>query len=101
MEDFQATGNRELLTLRNIIASAKRDEYAIDANFNDFSEGAFTYLFTQYLWQQTGNETFKRAIVNVGRSPKILAREKGNSQNPEFESNLIRSIFKKLLIFAG
>jgi Caspase domain len=29
-----------------VIASAKRDEFAVDTSFNDFSAGAFTYLFT-------------------------------------------------------
>jgi hypothetical protein len=46
-----------------------------------------TYLFTQYLWQQTGDESFKRVIVNVGRSTKIVAGVNGNSQDPEFEFN--------------
>lgn len=70
-----------------VIASAKRDQYAVDASFNDFDAGAFTYLFTQYLWLQAGNEPVKRAIVNVGRSTRIYANQVGNYQDPEFESN--------------
>lgn len=70
-----------------VITSAKREQYAADAAFDDFYARAFTYIFTQYLWQQTGNEPVNRAIVNVARNTKILAREQGNSQDPELETN--------------
>ncbi|MEH2198411.1 caspase family protein [Nostoc sp.] len=70
-----------------VIASAKREQYAADAAFDDFYAGAFTYIFTQYLWQQAGNEPVNRAIVNVARNTKILAREQGNFQEPELETN--------------
>ncbi|BAY22410.1 peptidase C14 caspase catalytic subunit p20 [Calothrix sp. NIES-2100] len=71
-----------------VIASAKRDQYAADAAFDDFYAGAFTYLFTQYLWQQPLNESMKSAIANVGRSTTVFARQTGNFQEPELESNL-------------
>ncbi|BBD70191.1 peptidase C14 caspase catalytic subunit p20 [Nostoc commune NIES-4072] len=70
-----------------VIASAKREQYAADAAFDDFYAGAFTYLLTQYLWQQSGNEPVNRAIINVARSTKILAREQGNFQDPQLETN--------------
>ncbi|MDF5728684.1 MAG: caspase family protein [Rhizonema sp. PD38] len=70
-----------------VIAGAKREQLASDATFNGFSAGAFTYLFTQYLWQQTSNELFTRALVNVSRNTKIVAGVQGNYQEPEFESN--------------
>ena len=50
------------------ISSTKRDQLAADAAFDDFYAGAFTYTFTQYLWQQPGNESFSQAIPNVARS---------------------------------
>ena len=56
-----------------VIASAKRDQLAADAPFNDFFAGAFTYLMTQYLWQQTGNESFARVMPNVARSTTHLS----------------------------
>ena len=65
-----------------VIASAKREQYAADASFDDFYAGAFTYLLTQYLWQQSGNEPVNRAIVNVARNTKYLARKEGNDQDP-------------------
>lgn len=71
-----------------VIASAKREQFAVDARFNDFSAGAFSYIFTQYLWQQTGNESFNRSLVNVSRSTQIYARQQGQFQTPEFESNV-------------
>ncbi|AKG20737.1 caspase family protein [Calothrix sp. 336/3] len=70
-----------------VIASAKRDQYAADAPFNDFHAGAFTYLFTQYLWQQTANPPVKRIVVDVNRSTKILSRDSGILQDPELELN--------------
>ena len=56
-----------------VIASTRRDQLAADAPFNDFFAGAFTYLMTQYLWQQTGNESFARAITNIARSTTRLS----------------------------
>ncbi|MBD2214681.1 caspase family protein [Nostoc linckia FACHB-104] len=38
-----------------VIASAQRQQAAADATFDEFFAGAFTYLLTQYLWQQTSN----------------------------------------------
>jgi hypothetical protein len=57
-------------------------------NFSDFHAGAFTYALTQYLWQQTNNQSINNAIVNVGRSTAALAYQQGNYQNPQVESNL-------------
>lgn len=51
-----------------VIASAKRDQLAADASFNDFYAGAFTYLMTQYLWQQTSNQSFSIAVPSIARN---------------------------------
>ncbi|MEA5574717.1 caspase family protein [Calothrix sp. UHCC 0171] len=86
--------NQDFIKLRRqgvakgvVIASAKRDQYAADAPFNDFHAGAFTYLFTQYLWQQTANQSVERAFVDVNHSTKILSRNSGIFQEPELEVN--------------
>ncbi|MEY3223460.1 MAG: hypothetical protein RLZZ203_2316, partial [Cyanobacteriota bacterium] len=71
-----------------VIASAKRDQLAVDMTFSDFHAGAFTYALTQYLWQQTNNQSINNAIINVGRSTATLAYQQGNYQNPQVESNL-------------
>ncbi|NEQ22119.1 MAG: DUF4384 domain-containing protein [Microcoleus sp. SIO2G3] len=65
-----------------VIASARRDQEAIDSPFNGFFAGAFTYLMTQYLWQQTGSEAFSRVIPNVARSTTRLT---SNQQEPLIE----------------
>lgn len=70
-----------------VIAAAKRDQYAVDVPFNDFHAGAFTYLLTQYLWQQTANQPVTRILVDVNRSTRILSRNIGIFQEPELEIN--------------
>ncbi|GAX37360.1 caspase family protein [Nodularia sp. NIES-3585] len=79
---------RENIAKGVAIASARREQLAVDFPFGDFSAGAFTYVFTQYLWQRAGNEPVSRAMLNVRQSTNSLAREQGVMQNPEFESNL-------------
>ncbi|MBD1902655.1 caspase family protein [Trichocoleus sp. DQ-A3] len=46
-----------------VFASAQREEEALDAEFDGFSAGAFTYLMTQYLWQKT--DTVGSAIAQI------------------------------------
>ncbi len=70
-----------------VIASAKRDQFAVDAPFNDFHAGVFTYLFTQYLWQQTANQPVQRILVDINRSTRVLSRSNGIFQEPELELN--------------
>ena len=74
-----------------VIASAKREQLAVDASFDDFSAGAFSYLFTQYLWQQPQNQSAKRIIVDVSRSTNIYSDRKGYEQIPEIETNTKQS----------
>ncbi|PMB00114.1 peptidase C14, caspase catalytic subunit p20 [Fischerella thermalis CCMEE 5268] len=71
-----------------VIASAKREQLAVDAKFNDFNAGAFTFLLTQYLWQLPSNESVNKLLINVARNTKNLAQQTGNYQDPEIESNL-------------
>ena len=70
-----------------VIASAKRDQLALDASFDDFSAGAFTYLFTQHIWQQAQNEFVKRTLVDVSRSTDIYSQKSFHIQIPEVELN--------------
>jgi hypothetical protein len=51
-----------------VLASTQPNQLAADAPFSDFYAGTFTYLLTQYLWQQPTSESFSSAIANVGRS---------------------------------
>jgi hypothetical protein len=72
-----------------VFASAQRDQEALDANFEGFSAGAFTYLMTQYLWQQTDN--VGNAIAQISRSIKSLSRQApladGNQNQPVYFIN--------------
>ncbi|MEM0979260.1 MAG: caspase family protein, partial [Cyanobacteria bacterium P01_H01_bin.58] len=64
------------------IASAKRDQFAADAPFEDFYAGAFSYVLTQYLWQQTGTATFDATVGNVARTTTQVSF---SGQQPQFE----------------
>ncbi|HEY9631946.1 MAG TPA: caspase family protein [Coleofasciculaceae cyanobacterium] len=56
-----------------VIASAQPDQIAADTAFNGFYAGAFTYLMTQYLWQQTGQ--VGNAIANITRDIKPFSSQ--------------------------
>lgn len=64
------------------IASAKRDQYAADTPFEDFYAGAFSYVLTQYLWQQTGSTLFSSTVPNVARTTTQLSF---SGQEPQLE----------------
>ncbi|MBV6622725.1 MAG: caspase family protein [Rivularia sp. (in: Bacteria)] len=85
-EDFIRL-RRENIAKGVVIASAKRDQLALDASFDDFSAGAFTYLFTQHIWQQAQNESVKRTLVDVSRSTNIYSQKSFHIQIPEVELN--------------
>lgn len=69
-----------------ILAAAQRDEEALDAPFDGFHAGAFTYTMTQYLWQET--DSAKKAIAYIspivkskgGHSPFV----DGNQNQPVY-----------------
>ncbi|GAX44259.1 peptidase C14 caspase catalytic subunit p20 [Tolypothrix sp. NIES-4075] len=82
-----------------VIAAAKREQLASDASFSNFYAGAFTYDLTQYLWQQTGDEPVTTAIANVGRSTKELARQSGNTQEPEIEVRFSKQNYNAPIYF--
>lgn len=50
-----------------VLAAAQRDEPALDAEFDGFHAGAFTYAMTQYLWQET--DSVKKVISQI--SPRV------------------------------
>jgi Caspase domain/Domain of unknown function (DUF4384) len=71
-----------------VIASAKRDEEAADVYFDGFHAGAFTYLLTQYLWQQTNSvdgtiNQISDSVKKYGNTPFI----DGNSKQPIYFIN--------------
>ncbi|GAA6616751.1 caspase family protein [Scytonema sp. NUACC26] len=71
-----------------VIAAAKRDQFAVDGQFSDFSAGAFTYALTQYLWQLNRNEFFARTFASVSRNAWYLSMNTGGFQEAEIERNI-------------
>ncbi|MBE9040011.1 caspase family protein [Oscillatoriales cyanobacterium LEGE 11467] len=74
---------RENIAKGVVIASAQREQLAADASFNGFHAGAFTYLMTRYLWQQTRPEPVKDSIFKISRSLSRVT----NLQKPLVECN--------------
>ncbi|HIK30841.1 MAG TPA: caspase family protein [Oscillatoriales cyanobacterium M4454_W2019_049] len=70
-----------------VIASASRDQLAVDAPFDDFHAGAFTYLMTRYLWQQTRSEPISQVLAQLARTTEVMATKSGILQIPEMEFN--------------
>lgn len=72
-----------------VLASAQREQEAADAEFNGFSAGAFTYLMTQYLWQQTDN--VGSAIAQISHIIRPLSSQvplaDGNQNQPVYFIN--------------
>lgn len=69
------------------IGSAQYDQLAADVPFSGFSAGAFTYLLTRYLWQQTRNEGVGTVYVNLQRSTQDVAKNAGLTQVPIYAAN--------------
>ena len=64
-----------------VIASARKDQIAAEAYLDDFAAGIFTYLMTQYLWQQTSESPVENMIANISRS---IINTFSSNQIPEF-----------------
>jgi hypothetical protein len=71
------------------IGSAQYDQLAADAPFDkgSFYAGAFTYLLTRYLWQQSVNESVGTVSVSLARSTRDTARRSHVTQEPIFAAN--------------
>jgi hypothetical protein len=72
------------------IGSAQYDQLAADAPFDNeaFYAGAFTYLLTRYLWQQSVDEAIGTVFVNLARSTRDVSnRARVVTQEPLFAAN--------------
>lgn len=69
------------------IGSAQYNQFAADAPFDGFYAGAFTYLLTRYLWQQSVNQSLGTVFVNLARSTKDVSNSSGVAQDPIFAAN--------------
>lgn len=75
-----------------VFAATDPNQEAIDARFNGFSAGAFTYLLTQYLWQQTG--TADGAITSV-----VQKIPTDFNQTPRYEAQVGKGYEKQPIYF--
>ena len=71
------------------IGSAQYDQLAADAPFDDenFYAGAFTYLLTRYLWQQSVDEAIGTVFINLARSTRDVSNRASVTQEPIFAAN--------------
>ena len=67
------------------LAAAKDNQFATDAPFSGFSAGAFSYLLTRYLWQQTHNDSVGKVFVNLALRTHDVAHSSQNIQDPDLK----------------
>jgi hypothetical protein len=65
-----------------VVTSAKRNQQSADYRFDQFYAGAFTYLLTQYLWQETDPLSLSQTVSVVSRNTTRLSE---HSQTPEYD----------------
>lgn len=80
------------------IAATRRHQYAADAPFEDFYAGAFTFVLTQYLWQQTGDLRLNSTMGNVARTTTQLSF---SSQEPQLETQPHRRFEHRPIYFTA
>ena len=83
-EKFQKLRN-EGIAKGVAIGSAQRDQLAVDAPFDGFHAGAFSYLLTRYLWQQSISQSVETTFVNLQRSTEDVAKSENIVQVPLLE----------------
>lgn len=71
------------------IGSAQYNQLAADAPFDNdsFHAGAFTYLLTRYLWQQSVNESVGTVFASLAQSTRDIAKRSYVMQEPIFAAN--------------
>jgi hypothetical protein len=67
------------------LGSAQASQQSLDVDFGDFYAGAFTYLLTRNLWQQTAPQALRTFFVNLAYQTKDLAKSKSLYQDPRYD----------------
>jgi hypothetical protein len=77
-----------------VLAATNPEQTAIDLSWDDFNVGAFTYLLTQYLWQQTSTpeKAIAYAVENVpkdfNQTPRVEVKvNSGYERQPIYFTN--------------
>ena len=82
------------------LSAAKDDQFATDAPFGDFSAGAFSYLLTRYLWQQTRNDAVGKVFTNLALRTHDVAQSSKILQDPNLEVKPESNNDKQLFYFS-
>lgn len=77
-----------------LLKAATKEQICIDANWEGFSSGFFTYSLTQQLWKMTGDTSLYTILGNViSDSDRLaLASKEVVSQEKEEQSKQLRSL---------
>jgi hypothetical protein len=65
------------------IGSASLQQEALDARFNGFNAGAFTYLLTRYLWQLPVEQPVATLFTNLALSTQTYALDQTYGRQPQ------------------
>lgn len=85
LEEFQQR-RKKGIAKGVVLAAAKDNQLATDAPFDNFHAGAFSYLLTRYLWQQTHNDAIGKVFINLALRTRDLAAKSSNpNQDPELK----------------
>jgi hypothetical protein len=82
------------------LAAAKDNQSATDAPFSGFCAGAFSYLLTRYLWQQTRNDAVSKVFTNLALRTHDVAHSSNIIQDPHLEVKPASNNEKQLLYFS-
>lgn len=82
------------------LAAAKDNQSATDAPFSGFRAGAFSYLLTRYLWQQTSNDAVGKIFVNLALRTRDVAQSSNIIQDPVLEVKPASNNEQRLLYFS-
>jgi hypothetical protein len=86
------------------VGSATLQQEALDARFNGFNAGAFTYLLTRYLWQLPIEQSVETLFTNLVLSTQTYALDASfgrRSQDPMYEVQPGRQHQRKPLFFTS
>lgn len=87
LSEAEFNQRRQKIAKGVVIGSTSYDQLAADAPFGDFHAGAFTYLLTRYLWQQTANDSVESLLTQLSLSTNDVAKSAQVMQVPIYEAN--------------
>jgi hypothetical protein len=83
------------------LGSAQISQSAADADFGDFSAGAFTYLLTRYLWQDPLTSSLENTFSRLALMTRDAASSSGVTQDPIYSVEPGRNYEQKPIYFTA